>query len=191
MHCPFCECANTNVVDSRDSGANVRRRRECTLCRARFTTYERVQLKALTVVKRDGRREPFNRDKLLTSLTTACAKRPLPTSRIERLVNEVEEQMHEQGRAELSSGVIGELVMDRLAQIDRVAYIRFASVYRDFRDIERFKSEIDAMLGVDDAPVVNTDQLPLPENEAGAGHRPKRRRGRPPGSVSSVPKRAR
>lgn len=148
MRCVLCDCANTRVVDSRDSGADIRRRRECALCGARFTTYERAQ-RAPTVVKRDGRREPFSRDKLRASVAKACAKRPMAAGAVEAIADEVEGRLAAQGGAEFGSDAIGELVMGKLEGVDRVAYIRFASVYRDFGDIERFKAEIDALLGTD------------------------------------------
>ena len=146
MHCPYCECENTKVVDSRESGATIRRRRECALCSRRFTTYERVQMKAMMVVKRDGRREEFSRDKLWSSLTKACAKRPLAIARIEKMIDDIEANLAEQGKAEFDSQLIGEMVMGRLSNLDQVAYIRFASVYLDFGDVESFKTEIDALL---------------------------------------------
>lgn len=146
MRCPYCECTNTKVVDSRESGTSIRRRRECALCGRRFTTYERAQMKAMMVVKRDGRREEFSRGKLWSSLTKACAKRPLAIARIDRMIDDIEANLSEQGKAEFDSQVIGEMVMSRLSDLDQVAYIRFASVYLDFSDIESFKTEIDTLL---------------------------------------------
>ena len=146
MYCPFCSNEDSRVIDSRDSDDSIRRRRECLTCGLRFTTYERIQTRALLVVKRDGRREEFNRDKLWLSLKNACAKRPLPIGSIEKAIDEIESQLVSIGRAEIPSRAIGELVMERLRNLDRVAYIRFASVYRDFRDIESFKEEVDALL---------------------------------------------
>jgi transcriptional repressor NrdR len=146
MYCPFCSNENSRVIDSRDSDESIRRRRECLTCGLRFTTYERIQTRALIVVKRDGRREEFNRDKLWSSMKNACAKRPLPIGSIEKGIDEIETYLASAGRAEMPSRIIGELVMDRLRNLDRVAYIRFASVYRDFRDIESFKEEVDALL---------------------------------------------
>ena len=115
-------------------------------CERRFTTYEYVQIRAMTVVKRDKRREEFQREKLFSSLAKACAKRPLPIGAIEKTLDEIEATLSELGRAEVTARSIGELVMDKLRDLDRVAYIRFASVYRDFSDIESFKQEIDALL---------------------------------------------
>ena len=146
MFCPFCNNDNSKVIDSRDSGDSIRRRRECLRCGLRFTTYERVQTRALLVAKRDGRREEFDREKLWASVKSACAKRPLPIGSIEKIIDEIETQLSNAGRAEIPSRSIGELVMERLRDLDRVAYIRFASVYRDFRDIESFKEEVEALL---------------------------------------------
>ena len=146
MYCPFCSNENSRVIDSRDSDESIRRRRECLTCSLRFTTYERIQTRSLIVVKRDGRREEFNRDKLWSSMKNACAKRSLPIGSIEKGIEEIETYLVSAGRAEMSSRVIGELVMERLRSLDRVAYIRFASVYRDFRVIESFKEEVDALL---------------------------------------------
>ena len=151
MRCPYCECANTKVVDSRESGGGIRRRRECALCGRRFTTYERAQMKSMMVVKRDGRREEFNRDKLWSSLTKACAKRPLAVGSLDRIIDDVEANLSEQSKVEFPSQSIGEMVMSKLSDLDQVAYIRFASVYLDFSDVQSFKTEIDALLDTGDA----------------------------------------
>ena len=163
MLCPYCECTNTKVVDSRESGSSIRRRRECALCSRRFTTYERVQMKTMMVVKRDGRREEFRRDKLWASLTKACAKRPLEVGSIDRMIDDIEASLSEQGKAEFPSQSIGEMVMSRLSDLDQVAYIRFASVYLDFGDLKSFKTEIDTLLETNssDNGRVNTNQLEL------------------------------
>ena len=134
MQCPYCGYNDSHVIDTRDAGDGIRRRRECLQCGLRYTTYERVQTTALMVLKRDTRREEYNHQKLLNSIRVACAKRPLPTGAIERFVSDVEEQLQGLGRADIPSSVIGEMVMERLRKLDRVAYIRFASVYRDFED---------------------------------------------------------
>ena len=150
-------------------------------CGLRFTTYERVQSTALSVVKRDGRREEFNRDKLMESIRLACAKRPLPTGSIDRVVNEIETQLQNLGRAEIPSRTVGEMVMVRLKDLDRVAYIRFASVYRDFADLETFREEVDAMLTAREAEakqVPDNQGVLIPLDDALATGRP-RRRGRP------------
>ena len=181
MHCPYCGHKDSHVIDSREAGEGIRRRRECLQCGLRFTTYERIQTTALSVVKRDGRREEFNRDKLMESIRLACAKRPLPIGSIDRVVNEIETQLQNLGRAEIPSRTVGEMVMGRLKDLDRVAYIRFASVYRDFADLETFREEVDAMLTAREA---ETRQVPdnqgvlIPLDDALTTGRP-RRRGRP------------
>ena len=149
MRCPFCGNEDTQVKDSRpteDSSA-IRRRRQCTHCAARFTTFERVQLRELTVIKSDGKREAFDRDKLLHSMTIALRKRPVDAERIERVVNSIVRQLESSGESEIRSKTIGELVMDALNGLDQVAYVRFASVYKNFsetRDFGKFIDEIGA-----------------------------------------------
>ena len=147
MHCPYCSHAKTNVVDSRDVGELeiTRRRRECRKCKKRFTTYERVETIGLVVIKKDGRRERFSRDKLLAGVQRACEKRPISQERIERLVEEVERELRNMDTLEVESRKIGELVMRKLKKLDKVAYIRFASVYRSFADIESFENELRAL----------------------------------------------
>lgn len=142
MRCPYCGHRDSKVTDSRAMEEGIRRRRECLNCDVRFTTYERVQTMALMVGKRDGRREEFRRDKLLAGITKACAKRPIPLKDIERLVDEVEGELQSLGRAEIPSSRLGKIVMDRLKKLDRVAYIRFASVYKDFQDISSFEEVV-------------------------------------------------
>ncbi len=176
MHCPYCNHNDAKVIDSRDAEEGIRRRRECLRCGLRYTTYERVQMLALLVAKRDGRREEFNRDKLTASLLKACAKRPLPTGAIEKIVEDIEVEVQRLGRAEIRSSIIGEMVVERLKNLDRVAYIRFASVYRDFRDIETFKEEVEALLTPREAPGEPSNQLPLIPEEVVST---RRRRGRP------------
>ncbi|MBI3743303.1 MAG: transcriptional repressor NrdR, partial [Chloroflexi bacterium] len=160
MKCPFCGNDESKVTDSRTAEDGIRRRRECLRCGLRFTTYERVQSAALQVVKRDGRREDFNREKLARSLRAAFAKRALPGGTIEKVVDEVEAEAQKLGRAEVNSSWIGEMVMDRLRKLDRVGYIRYASVYRDFADIENFKEEIEAILSARESRSPSA-QLPL------------------------------
>jgi transcriptional repressor NrdR len=143
MHCPFCGFEDTQVKDSRPvaDGTAVRRRRQCPRCNARFTTFERVQLRELTVLKKDGRRVPFDRDKFKRSITIATRKRGVDEDEIERLVNGIVRQLEKDGDGEVTSTRLGELAMAALAELDEVAYVRFASVYRDFadaRDFERF-----------------------------------------------------
>ena len=183
MHCPHCGNGDSRVVDSRDSGESVRRRRECSECEARFTTYERVQTRSLLVVKLDGRREEFIREKLLASVVKACAKRPLPIGSIEKLIEDIETQLTNMGRAEIPSKFIGEMVMEKLRELDRVAYIRFASVYRDFRDIESFRDEINALLAPQDATFDDSGQLSFLDDNAP----PARRRGRRPKRLQPGP----
>ena len=178
MYCPFCNNDNSKVIDSRDSADSVRRRRECLRCGLRFTTYERVQTRALLVAKRDSRREEFDREKLWASVKSACAKRPLPIGSIDKVIDEIETQLANAGRAEIPSRVIGELVMDRLRNLDRVAYIRFASVYRDFTDIESFKEEVEALLDPGQ-PDEESSQLSFLEDDE-LTVPGKRRRGRKP-----------
>ena len=178
MFCPFCSNDNSKVIDSRDSGDSIRRRRECLRCGLRFTTYERVQTRALLVAKRDGRREEFDREKLWASVKSACAKRPLPIGSIEKIIDEIETQLSNAGRAEIPSRSIGELVMERLRDLDRVAYIRFASVYRDFRDIESFKEEVEALLDPTQSSEESSQLSFLQEDELVAPG--KRKRGRKP-----------
>ena len=142
MHCPFCGHEDTQVKDSRptDDGSAIRRRRFCTACGQRFTTSERVQLRELTVVKRDGRRVPFDRDKLARSIRTALRKRPVQEERIERIVNGIVRALEASGETDISSQQIGEQVMETLKDVDAVAYVRFASVYRNFREAKDFEA---------------------------------------------------
>ena len=147
MHCPFCGHADTQVKDSRPSedGAAIRRRRYCIGCGQRFTTIERVQLRELTVIKADGRRVAFDRDKLARSIRIALRKRPVPEERIERIVTGVVRQLEASGEAEVSSKQIGELVMETLKDVDAVAYVRFASVYRNFREAKDFEAFVGSL----------------------------------------------
>ncbi len=147
MRCPFCGHDDSQVKDSRPTEDNsaIRRRRQCEACGARFTTFERIQLRELTVVKSEGRRQSFEREKLERSVTIACRKRPIDPAKIERLVSGIQRQLETSGESEVSASTIGELVMEGLKKLDGVAYIRFASVYRDFtepRDFEDFAGSI-------------------------------------------------
>lgn len=146
MKCFYCKEDDTRVIETREAGESLRRRRECSSCGQRFTTYERVEQQQLRVIKSDGSRESFDRNKLLRGITTACEKRPVSAEQIEEAVQEVERMLRERGDAEIPSKLIGEYVMKVLRGIDEVAYIRFASVYKQFKDIEGFKEEI-ASLG--------------------------------------------
>ena len=140
MRCPFCGELESQVKDSRPSedGATIRRRRLCPECGGRFTTFERVQLRELTILKRSGRRAPFDREKLVRSISTATRKRPVDPERVERMVNGIVRQLESMGETELASSVVGDMVMKALKTLDDVAYVRYASVYRDFRQTEDF-----------------------------------------------------
>ncbi len=147
MRCTFCGNDDTQVKDSRpteDSNA-IRRRRQCVNCGARFTTFERVQLRELTVVKGSGKRETFDRDKLLRSMTIALRKRPVERDRIERVVNGIVRRLESSGESEIPTSLVGELIMDALASLDQVAYVRFASVYRNFREARDFEEFIEKL----------------------------------------------
>jgi len=149
MRCPVCGHEESKVLDSRPVADNraVRRRRECLDCGRRFTTYERADLAPLMVVKRDGRREPFDRDKLLSGIRVACAKRPISSDALEGLVNSIEARIQQAGKAEVPSKAIGDMVIVGLKELDQVAYIRFAMVYLGLKDVEAVRREIDKILG--------------------------------------------
>ncbi len=144
MRCPFCGNLEDRVVDSRESreGDVIRRRRACTACDQRFTSYEKIELPAFQVVKRDERREPYDREKLMRGLQIACRKRPVPQGELERLADSIESEMADRGEREISSQALGTMVMDRLRDLDPVAYVRFASVYRRFEDVDAFVKEL-------------------------------------------------
>jgi transcriptional repressor NrdR len=144
MRCNQCQFADTKVIESREAadGEAIRRRRACTQCEYRFTTYERVERPQLIIIKNDGTRQLFSREKLLAGLYRACEKTPVTNLHLERLVADIERQLYESGEAEVASAKIGEMVMDRLAQLNEVAYVRFASVYRRFEDIAGFEEEL-------------------------------------------------
>ncbi len=148
MICPYCGNKNHRVVDSRVSGEGraIRRRRECEKCGRRFTSYEYIEESRLMVIKKDGRREPFSRTKLTNGVVTACEKRPISTERIEKLVNDIERQIQRKYEDEVKAKDIGELVMSKLHSLDEVAYVRFASVYRQFKDVTQFMKEIKHLL---------------------------------------------
>ncbi len=144
MKCPFCDEIEDKVVDSRTAkeGEVIRRRRECLGCKRRFTTYERIEEILPMVVKKDGRREPFDRNKILAGLTKACEKRPISTATIDTVTDRIEKRIQEMGETEIPSRTIGEELMKELHQLDQVAYVRFASVYREFKDIDQFMDEL-------------------------------------------------
>lgn len=146
MRCPFCGSDDSHVIDTRSSGERIRRRRECVSCQKRFTTYERVVLSNPMIVKRDGRREEFDPDKLAHGVRKACAKRPVSMEDLERLVDQVESEVQRLGKAEIPSRVVGDMVMDRLKELDELAYILFASVYLPLTDLESMKEEVDRLL---------------------------------------------
>jgi transcriptional repressor NrdR len=148
MKCPFCADTENKVIDSRLSkeGYVIRRRRECLACNRRFTTYERIEEIPLMIIKKDGRREEFNRDKIRSGITKACEKRNVSMNSIEDFLDELEQELRETGKKEISSSVVGERVINRLHDLDEIAYVRFASVYREFKDVNDFVQELKLML---------------------------------------------
>ncbi len=148
MKCPYCSSRDTKVVDKRDSeeGAHTRRRRECPGCLQRFTTYERAETHNLMLVKKDGRRQEFDRGKLRGAIQKACTKRPIASGTIERMVDQIEAELRSRDMLEVSSAGVGDLVMEKLRDLDHVAYIRFASVYRQFADLSSFERELEKLL---------------------------------------------
>lgn len=165
MNCPYCSYCDSKVIDSRDINDGVRRRRQCLKCNARFTTYERLQQASLFVIKKDKRREEFDKNKLLSGIRKACEKRPLPTGAADKLVDDIEAGLYELGKAEIPTSVIGDMVMEGLKKVDHVAYIRFASVYRDFTDITALKQAVDSLVSTQPEPTPAVSQLPLIPNE--------------------------
>ena len=152
MKCPFCDNLDTKVIDSRpkEDGHAIRRRRECEVCGKRFTTYEKVEETILMVVKKDNRREVFDRQKVLNGIIKACEKRPVSMARMEQIVDDVERELNNRMEREVESTYIGELIMDQLKKVDEVAYVRFASVYRQFTDVNTFIKEIEKLIGKQD-----------------------------------------
>ncbi len=146
MKCPYCGVDNSRVVDTRISGDRIRRRRQCNVCEQRFTTFEYIALINPIVVKADGRREEFDRDKLMMGIRKACAKRPISVENLEKLVDQVETDLRHLGRMEVESRVIGQFVMERLKKIDEIAYLLFASVYMPITTLEQMKTEVDRLL---------------------------------------------
>jgi transcriptional repressor NrdR len=143
MQCPYCFSKRIKVIDKRDKDKEtIRRRRECLNCKKRFTTYEKIELKPLIVIKRDGRREPFNRDKLRIAIMKACGKRPVSQEKIEKMIDEIESKLRSMNKPEIKSRFIGEIVMEKLKYIDIVAYIRFASVYKKFKNLKSIEKEL-------------------------------------------------
>ena len=144
MKCPFCGCVDTKVLDSRpnDDRTAIRRRRECESCKKRFTTYEKIETIPLIVIKKDNNREPYDRSKIEAGILRACYKRPVSAAQIEALVDDIENEIFALGASEVKSTVIGEIVVDKIKDVDQVAYVRFASVYREFKDVNTFIDEI-------------------------------------------------
>lgn len=142
MNCPYCANKSTKVTDKRDAPKGIRRRRECLKCEKRFTTYERIAKGDFYIIKKDGNREKFDRDKLERGIDRAFEKRPVQKEKIEKMINSIEEQLRKKGKKEIKSTILGEIVMKKIKKLDNVAYIRFASVYRDFQDVQDFKKEL-------------------------------------------------
>ncbi len=159
MRCPFCHARDSRVVDSRElsGGDSIRRRRECVECHRRFTTYERVEAVTITVVKKDGRREPFSQDKLRQKIRVALTKRPISEDTLDTIVSRVESEVMKKGTKEVSSAEIGEAVLRELKATDQVAYIRFASVYREFADLEDLRREVEGLASPLDGRPINSD----------------------------------
>jgi transcriptional repressor NrdR len=174
VNCPYCGYFDTKVIDSRDVNDGIRRRRQCLQCDSRFTTYERLQPASLFLIKKDRRREEFDRQKLMTGIRKACEKRPLPSGTVDNIVDDIEAELYQLGNTEIPSSTIGDMVMARLKKLDHIAYIRFASVYREFEDITMLKEEVDTLAS---HPIINTTgQLPLlPDEELPLTVKPPRR----------------
>ena len=171
MHCPYCESLDNKVVDSRLSQEStvIRRRRECIKCERRFTTYERVEETLPMVIKKDGRREHLDRQKIMAGLKKACEKRPISVDTLEALATRIEKKFQENGETEIPSRSIGEMVMSELYRLDQVAYVRFASVYREFKDINQFMSELKGLLDQDQKDRISR---PVAAKEDGSSTKP-------------------
>ena len=176
VNCPYCGHIDSKVIDSRDVNDGIRRRRQCLECESRFTTYERLQPASLFVIKKDSRREEYDRDKLLNGVRKACEKRPLEAGTVESIADDIEADLYQMGRTEVSTRTIGDMVMTRLKKLDHIAYIRFASVYREFTDITHLKEEVDTL--ADNILLDSADQLPLipPEEMTAIAKSPRRSR---------------
>ncbi len=168
MNCPYCHKEDTQVTDSRLSadGNAVKRRRRCKNCQRRFTTYERIERIGLTVVKKDNTRDEYRREKLYKSIAVACTKRPVPADQLEEAVNDIEAKLFNLGQSEVPSETIGELVMQKLRELDEVAYIRFASVYRNFADLDEMREEMEGLQG--EQAALDLVELPDPPKEKGS-----------------------
>lgn len=172
MQCPYCNGVDSKVTDSRSAEDSIRRRRECSACGHRFTTYERIEAVQLHVIKRNGQKQEFDKSKLLSSILTACAKRPIPSRTIDRIVQDVERQLHSFGRPEVPTVAIGEMVMEHLRGLDWVAYVRWTSVYRDFQDLESFEQVVEDLRKREGQPqdsiqLTLIDQAPARARRAG------------------------
>ena len=169
MDCPYCGYHDSKVIDSRNINEGVRRRRQCLECGSRFTTYERLQPVGLFVIKKDQRREEFSRDKLLTGIRKACEKRPLPSGTVDKVADDIEAELYRSGKLEIPSAVVGDMVVEKLKGLDHIAYIRFASVYRDFTDITTLKEVVDTLVSAESLASPSPGQLPLlsPDNLEG------------------------
>ena len=167
MKCPFCGASSSHirVIDTREVTDGIRRRRECEQCKQRFTTYERIASMNLLVIKRDNRREEFDKEKLVKSMRISCSKRPVSSAAIEEAAREIEAKLYALGKSEVDSLRIGEMVMDQLQDIDEVAYVRFASVYRRFRDVDSMAEEIQQLLARKRREEELRNQIPLPIGE--------------------------
>jgi len=165
MDCPHCGYHDSRVIDSRDINDGIRRRRQCLKCNSRFTTYERLHPAGLFVIKKDERREEFSRDKLLIGIRKACEKRPLPSGTVDKTADDIEVELYRSGKVEIPSAVIGDMVMERLKSLDHIAYIRFASVYREFADITTLKQVVDTLASGEPEVSRSTSQLPLLSTE--------------------------
>ncbi len=153
MHCPYCGHTDSRVIDSRDVNDGIRRRRQCLSCQRRFTTYERLQPGGIFVIKKDRRREEFDKEKLLGGIRKACEKRPLESGAIDKLADDIEAELFTLGKAEVTAATLGDMVMEKLKALDNIAYIRFASVYRKFADISELKQEVDSLVdGAEQVP---------------------------------------
>jgi transcriptional repressor NrdR len=177
MNCPFCNSDDTKVTDSRPDSDGIRRRRECLACGQRFSTIERVELGGVSLVKKDGRREEFDRGKIISGVRKACEKRPIPSGAVEALADEVEKAVLALNKAEVPSTIVGEMVMERLRALDHIAYIRFASVYRAFADVDELERELEALKAGWARRDIPPDQMPLLPDVAPAAE-PKRKRAR-------------
>lgn len=179
MNCPYCGHHDSKVIDSRNINESIRRRRQCLSCGSRFTTHERLQSASLFIIKKDKRREGFSRDKLLTGIRKACEKRPLPTGAVDKFVDDLEAELYQLGKVEIPSETVGDMVMEGLKNLDHIAYLRFASVYREFADISDLKQEVDTLVDSKVSAPRPIGQLPLlPNDKSGRLARSRRRRRR-------------